>query len=324
MFKTAGVQTDSIDEVLSKLNETKVWEYLLDIEITLGKKLLSPLREEKDPSAVFFISSQGSTLLQDFVLGTYSISRYLKEIRGMTSLEALEMLKRLLDDSKYHSEARGLKTGSNELRDTKIFIKKDSWKETELAYFKEYHITQSILDILHVFPISKYWVKNSKGIFEFKRKKNELLFAFNPKLDKYKIYRPESKGTDKWYGNINKNVLFGWESLPQSADNLIITKGIKELSILRILGYNSIAIQAEKNYPSDRIIKMLEQRFEKIYVLMDIDKTGLEASKYFVDRYKFKEIIILSWSSEFIIKDLADYCKLEGLEGTDRLIKEQL
>lgn len=318
MFSTKGLVTDDYKEILKNLDQKAVWGYLLGTEIVPGKKILSPLRKESDPSAVFFWSKEQNLLIHDFSMGTYNLWDFLRKVRKMTSLEAIKLLKSLQEVSKYQRDEKVSVIQPNEAR--KVFVKQVNWQEHELAYFKEFHISRETLLELNVFPIDRYWISKNQELHLFKRKKNELLFAFNPREGKYKIYRPESKGEDKWFGNMNKNTLFGWESLPFNGDLLIITKGIKELGVLRELKYDSVAIQAEKSYPKDEIIKMLIQRFKKIYVLMDNDKTGLEANQYFKDKYGFKVISL----PEFDGKDLADLSKLTGLENCKQLIEMQL
>jgi hypothetical protein len=316
MFNTKNIITEH--QILEKYGELNLWSYFTGNQIVINKKILSPLREERNPSAVFFKSGD-RVLLHDFTMGTFNIWQYLRKTKGWSLLQAIKHIQEDLELSKYSGLNKVPYTDSNEVQQakTRIIISKADWGQEDLDYFSQYYIKRETLDVLNVYPIRGYWILKDE-YFYFERKKNELLFAFNPKLGKYKIYRPESV-ENKFYGNINKNVLFGWESLPLTGDILIITKGIKELAIIRQLGYNSVAIQAEKSFPREDIIQILIQRFNKVYTLMDSDETGQRATLYFKNNYNFKPILLPEET-----KDLADLSKIFGLKICEELIKKQL
>ena len=78
-FTTKNVLTQlTFESIIKHVNEYSIWSYYTGLDIKFGKKYLSPVRNESDPSAVFFYSTKGNILLKDFGGETWNLVKFLK------------------------------------------------------------------------------------------------------------------------------------------------------------------------------------------------------------------------------------------------------
>ncbi len=335
MLSTKGLKTERLtkEKILQLVPEYALWCHYSGINIKFGKKYISPVRNESDPSAVFFISYSGSILLKDYGDKVYTLWNFLKV---KLNLNYLEVIKRIDSDFglQYYTDEKYAVMSCNELIEhfkapqhviperTRIYLKRKKWNHLELQFWKDYHISKEILDFYCISPLKTFWIVKSDKLYEYSSKKDELVFVFDFSEDKYKIYKPFAElKKDKWKNNCRSDTLMGLNQLPWISDTLIITKGMKELLILAELGYTAVALQGENNYPSQELYNQLDTRFESIYYLGDIDLVGKKASNEMKNRYNLK-LINLPDSTEY--KDLADFSKLKGLEQVRNLIQQQI
>jgi len=332
-LSTKNIKTKdlTLELLYTHLSDYDLWSYYLGYPIKLHKKIISPVRPEKDPSATLF-PCNGKIFLKDFYPPgeVFTIWKYLKFKYNLSFFEALQQIDSDFNLGYFPSNRNKLMSCKAvihnikivESESVKIDIKRGKWNKQELDFWLDY-FSLDVLKKLPIKPISHYWIQRGEDLLQFEKKSNELLFAFI--LEGYfKIYRPyEKNGKNKWFSNVPSNILMGESLLPWVGETLIITKGMKELGILLDLGYNAISVQGESSYPSDIKLKTLKDRFEKIYCLMDLDKAGKTASKHYANL----GIQPIYLPEEFIQnnaehKDLAAIRKFIGYEETKKLIQD--
>ena len=316
------------EEIEAKLGCLNLWEFYLGEPIKLYKKIISPVRSESDSlSAGFFGLPDGTVLLKDFKTG--KIWNIWSFIKYKYSCDLNTALLRVLSDfkvSQYHFTEKVSVMASNEVLEgfkkragyCQIRVKRKRFSQKELNFWQEYHISKETLEFFNISALQTYWIIKDKDYLEYNRKPDELMFLISFGNARYKIYRPFSGKNKKWFTNVGQDVLQGMDQLEWVGETLILTKGIKELCILRELGLQTVALQGETSYPSEDIIKGLQRRFTNVYSLMDQDSIGLTAGLYFQKKYN---ILPIGFTGH---KDLADYCKNEGLEGTKLMINKQI
>jgi len=327
-FCSKGILSELTKEkVIELIGEKELWSKYCDCDVQIGKKILSPLESENNPSAGFFVAKTGQLLLNDFRLGCFNIFSFLKFKHGWSVSDSLKHIDqdwhlgyfdgKKLPVMKPKEELKGITEGSSK----KIWVQMKPWEDFEIEYWNQYYISIETLKILHVFPISIYWIQGKDDeLYCFKKQGKELLFCFDFGEQIYKIYKPKANEF-KWIFNGNSNVLMGIDSLPWLDDILIITKGLKETAILREIKLNSIGLQAETSFPDLLLIKQLKYRFKKIFYLADVDIPGLKSMEHAKNEYKWIPIV-LPESTEY--KDLADYSRLKGLKEVQELINKQI
>lgn len=326
MYNSKGIRTTKItyQDILAQVSEYSLWCFYTNLDIKLRKKILSPIREERDPSAAFF-QTKDSILLKDFGTGkTYNIFMFLKEKLNLGYLEAITRMQadfRLLP----HSGEKIAVMSSNSLiehsspvyQGTEILVKRRPFSAQDTKYWEEYFISQKTRKILRIDSLKCFWVQRASDFIEYCRKPQDLIFCFSFGDAKYKIYNPKKK-EGKWFSNVKKDTLMGANSL-STKEPYILTKGMKELSQLRELRYNSEALQAETSYPSEKIMQE-KMKFKERYILADSDLAGIKCSKYFNEKYNFKIIQVPKGAQ----KDFAEFTKINGLQVANQLIQQQL
>lgn len=324
---TKGILT--IDKINQLVGEYSLWCKYIGEDIKLGKRIHSPLGDDNNPSAGFFVSKSGNILMKDFRHGTFTIWSFLKAKYNLSTIEAIKQIDRDFGLG-YYSEPKVSVMAAKELikefkmpegTSKKIYTKVKPWEQHELDYWKQYNISENVLKTLNIYAISKYWIQKGEELLLFSRQKDELLFDFNFGQGHHKLYRPFGEDKVKWYSNTPTSVLMGYDSIDWVGDRLLITKGMKELAILRELNYPSIALQGETSFPDTQTAKTISSRFTKIYSIMDSDEPGRKATESLKNKFGYIPIY-LPISTEY--KDLADLSRLKGLEYCNDLIKKQL
>jgi 5S rRNA maturation endonuclease (ribonuclease M5) len=134
-----------------------------------------------------------------------------------------------------------------------------------------------------------------------------------------KIYQPYNKDF-KWTTNLDSTVVDGYKELEDS-ELLVITKSRKDRLVLNNLGYQSISTNNEGSFLPDDVFIKLRQKYQRIVLLFDNDKAGVETSKKFSELYDMENIAIPTCYKE---KDIADFRKTHGEKESINLMKHLL
>lgn len=322
MFGTKGVNTKPLTykTILNYVSEYDLWSHYAGIEVVLGKKIVSPVREELNPSAAFFVTTEGNLILKDFGGESWSIWKYLKWKYNLDYKGILEMI-----DKDYQLGFKSINRVNNynttkpkpvitnrklEGESSYIYPAKRDFTQEDLEYWKQYGITEGTLKKFNVSSLTCFWVVKGEKANNHVTKPGEFAFCYTLGKDKYKIYRPLATNY-KWVNNGSSKILLGEDNLPWVGDKLIITKSLKDVMLLYELGIPSVALQSENTFLDKELYERLSKRFKEIYLLFDNDKTGRENSSKLCAAYKLKEIFVQGSQ-----KDLSDYCKVYGVDIT--------
>jgi len=297
--------------ILSKITEYDIFVYYCSNFKELGKKFLSDLRIDKSPT-VSIIPYNGKLLYKDFGHSdhTFDCFNYVKYKYSCTFIEALIVIDNDFNlnlspkDEKiqFTMGVIGYRQQAPTYSKPPVFIQKRrrKWNTEDNNFWSKYLVTQKILSMFAVEPISHFWVNGNR--FTCK----SITYAFKFK-NRYKIYSPyEDK--NKWLSNTRKTDIQGYNQLPDKGERLIITSSLKDVICLYIAGYHSIAMQSEMQMPDEILISELKDRFNTIDILYDNDfdkesNPGQTMAKKICDLYGFNNIYI---PSEFKSKDPSD------------------
>lgn len=255
-----------------------------------------PTREDSHPSCSLFNSSKG-LILYDHALGK--------------TIDLVEMLR-----------GQGLSAAGcigscpcvNERQDKEIQISVERWNEHNIAYWKEYHISEQTLDLFSVFAVKAYSIDgvvyNNKG------------YCYVYPSGKVKLYFPNRR--PKMLTNAK-----AWEAYPQWAikpqQHLIITSSIKDAMVLFELGYNAIAFGSESASLKslEGSLNLLSALVSDVYILYDADKTGLKFASRIASKYPFKDVTERFYSlvKGSGCKDPSDIIKKYGKAALKKILK---
>jgi hypothetical protein len=320
------------DLLLRDISDVDIYKcYAPELSIELGKRQISPLREEKNGSFALF-ASNNEILFKDFVLGGGDCIRFVQLKYGYNFNEALSRIVidfGLTDKYAYtdlSAKPTPHKVGSvnrdevmKQANKSLIQIKVRKWLLKDMHFWTPFGIGLNTLKKYNVVPLSHLFVNNNIITCGA----NTYAFVeFKDGVETYKIYQPEVP-EHKWINNHDESVWQGWSQLPEKGDKVIITKSLKDImTIDSLTGIPAVSLQAESVSPKDHIIKELKERFNQVWVWYDNDFDGEENwgrnfGKKLAEEF---DLIQTEIPDEYRIKDPSDFCAKKGKEETIKLI----
>lgn len=320
------------DELLKHISPLNIYNFYSGKQLKPGKVTISPLRDEKNPSFALFYRN-GELFFKDFVIGGGDCIKFVQKKFGLNFMNALSKI--VIDfNLKNHFEYNNInnitinknfkevdESKIDKKSETYLNIKKRSWKQYDVDYWNSFGISLKILKFYKVVPISHIFLNENIIVADkyayayIENKDDELTF---------KIYQPFNNKI-KWLTTHDESIWQGWNQLPETGYDLIITKSLKDImAITNITGISSTGLQNENIEPKESVISELKNRFENIYLLYDNDfnsKTnwGREFGKKLSKILKVKQIEI---PSKYKCKDFSDFVKKYKIKNGNKLIKK--
>ena len=177
-------------------------------------------------------------------------------------------------------------------------------KEFELTYWRTMFIDKELLDFYQVRSLVSLR-RAGKLMRQTKEDNPEFIYLFKERS--FKTYRPYGDPGDKFRGQRNGKVLEGYNQLPPYGKILIVTSSLKDVIVLRNLGYYAIAPSSETSWRY--LVEMapeLSMRFEHIFILFDPDRAGIESATK-VHKLTFWEILLMPYRITKEVKDSSDW-----------------
>ena len=267
-----------------------------------GHWFSSPLREDKNPSACFYINNNGRPIFYDFAeRRTYDCYSLVMALFDASFPEALAIIASDLR-IRHSGNAKSVARNSQVVLPKQVYEAKPSviyysnslpWNADTLAYWKEYRLSEELLNRFNVAPIHTLSL-NGKLIRVWDNQ--------NP------IYRYSFGERRKFYSPLDSLRFIGHGGLQLSPSQLghsnvlVITKSYKDVMCFAYHGVESLATASETSYLSDGQAEKLSSRYDMIYINGDNDETGLKFIEYHKNTYGFTPLLI----DQKGIKDFAD------------------
>lgn len=322
MYNTREVEDNiTFDKILSLVDDYYIYCYYLGKEIKINKPISSPLRKDVHPSWSLYRNGRGILKYKDFATG--ESGNIVTLVQELFTLRYNQALKKIWDDIIVKKPIVLKKYEQTENKSSKyiIEVKKKNFTDKDIEFWNKYCITKNTLKYFKVFPIATFWVDE---IQSFSYTDEEPMYAYSI-YDKFKIYRPYSRKSNKWRNNCTSYDIQGLEQLDEKGELLIITKSLKDVMVLYELGYNSISPQSELSGIPKIIIDHLKLRFKDIIIMFDYDEGGIQGAKKLAEKYSIPYIFIPKhYYDLYNIKDISDFIKEFGKETTLNMIKELL
>lgn len=304
-------------DILNKISMYDLFRKYIG-EFKIGKTYNSPLRDDKSPSFGLFVSSKDNQLLyKDLATGDCGDAfKLIKQMKGITS--NFELYKYIYEDLNLSSDKIQLNTSKRiQYKRTEIAVSRKKLSEIDIAYWKQYGISEQTLKLFKVTPISKVFIN---GILKDSYSDENPMYAYKV-FDKFKIYKPLAAKLSKWRGNLSSLDIQGYEQLPEYGDILIITKSLKDVMVLYEMGYDSIAPPSESTDIPEIVINNIKGRFKKIIVLYDRDAAGMKFARRIVSKWRFDFVFI---NKKYKTKDISDFVKAYSIEDAKQMLTKEL
>lgn len=315
------------EELLSKITEKAIYEYYLGNEIKEGQLYSCPFHKDNDPSLGFKLMP--STVLIHRCFGCGERGNAINFVSKLLGLSYWDTVKRINKDmiidkagSKPNLTINKQSLDFTSESDTRIFPVFQNFNIVDFRYWNQFYIPLSLLREYSINSCTQVWFKSRQNelvLFAEYSKTNPLYcYAIN---NSYKIYRPlnpSKKG--KWLSSIKSEDIQGMKQLPNRGKLLFITSSMKDLLVLKILGYNAIALGGEGNKVPAKILDYLYASFDKIVIFYDNDIAGINYARKLSSEIDSEFIYIPEKYTD--TKDISDFVKKYNLEQAGCLIKE--
>lgn len=324
----------SKETILSKVDDYNIIRHYLGQDFDFKKKFASPFKSvgsDTNPNLTFFMGDNNEILFKDFARGSGGdCFKFVQELYNLNFWESLCRIDEdfglgILKKSIPNFKVQLTKKPDSIHKQSKIIqIESKSFTDEELRYWGSYHINEKELINKNVFSIEKLYI-NKQLVSNYNK---ELRFAYL--FDDYlKIYSPFSKEF-KWVSSCPNDYISGFNVIKHKVftgtqdKKLIISKSVKDEIILSKFFKDVCSTQNESSASiNDENMQYILKGYkpEDVWIAYDNDSPGLEASKYYVDKYGFSRIFVPLVYRRENIKDFADLVKHKDLDTLENYLK---
>lgn len=293
--------------------QESIMEYYLGQKIT-PKLIRSPFREDKHPTCGFYYGKTGRLYLHDFATDEhFDCIEIVKRLYGISYNKAIQRIN--IDADKFETQD---KAEINEHKLLEYIVGNEDY-----TYFNKLGIKDSTL--------KRYGVYSARAVYlneelTWKATAKNPIFIYQYPSGRFKAYRPlEKEREKKWISNSTIHDVQGYLQLPTTGKIAIITSSMKDVMLLKELGFAAIAFSSE-GIPTkgenkkfvEEVIEQLKERFSLVLLFLDNDKPGIEYANKIGKAYNIKSICIPNDQP----KDVSDYAAKYGIKKTKKMVKK--
>ena len=278
--------------------------------------ICNPMRNDRNPSLGFYSRNGVKIYWKDFA--TNERGGICDLLSQMWQCDYYQVLDKIANDFK-NTTFKQIRNqhmmqnpgGISQVDDAELKVKTRDWRQYDAEYWESYGISIEWLEFADVHPVSHYFICKKDRKLTFGADK--LAYAYVERKEgniTIKLYQPLSKCGHKWYNKHDRSVISLWNKIPKTGDKLVICSSLKDaLCLWRNTGIPALALQGEGYSMSETARNNLIGRFDKIYVIFDNDKAGLENGVRLASETGFTNIEIPQFEGG---KDISDYYKIKG------------
>lgn len=316
--------------VLSRVSEEDIFRKYLGLNPNLEDYFVNPLRNDDHADCKFYRDNtiRKALKFKDFAWGVnwdcFNVVMYvnpevknfydaLRKVASDFNLTGKEINYDIVND--FNDKV------SLSRRNTQIQVQRREWYDFDLKWWSD-NCTgdKRFLDFYNVAPVQTAWIGDNI-IYSYTSKK-DICYVFWFDNNDYKLYFPYRKNGR--FLNNRTNLLQGWHQLPETGDNLVITKSYKDVIAMRTFGIYAVAPMSESILITEEQYEELNNRFFNIYSLMDRDRAGMRMSQILRKTYGIEPLLFPTDGNLFKLqdepKDFSDNLHAQGY-GTNYLLE---
>ena len=321
------------EQLLQKVDQAKVFEWILGRPVIFGEYYKSPFRENPRARCYFLEREDGTILFIDFGDARATHRSCLRMVMDsqtppLNLSQAIEAICVQFGLSKNSADYKPMKqfvVEENVKSKTTIKYLSKPFDKRDIKYWNQFLITTENLIEDNVFSVRKYTKLNKKGVYT--KYVNGLCYSIDF-LVHVKLYMPYDKM--RFITNCDEDDVGNIDNLSHWGEKLIVSKSYKDHRVIRnVLDFHDVIwLMNEGCSPNDYILKNLLSRFENIIIFFDNDIPGLRAG------YKLRnKLLSLSPSHKIYIryipiqlpyKDAGELVSKEGRADTHKLLTKIL
>lgn len=309
--------------ILSSVDEYTLYCFYTGIEdLTLGRAYNAPYyRQDRFPSfSVYESKSQYVDYMwKDHATGeSGTIFKLIQKIEQLNNLN--QVFARINEDF-----CLGYYTSNPVRKDKIVWYEKPTQNQIKIRikdkpfdkegsnFWQQFGISANLLNLYNVNQVEYFWLHDEQQV-----PTTAYSLTFSYRIGKYyQLYSPYASKQYKFRNDLPENYFFGYLQLPEKGDKLVIDKSCKDVIFCRRLGLNAVSGKSESTMiPHSKMLE-LQTRFREIYLTLDPDPCGKTMTDKYLKIYPWLHVRFLPKH-----KDKTDNCIAEGLEKTERIIKE--
>lgn len=313
------------EKILALATEQEIIEAFLSSKINFKSPILSPFREEKNPSFTF--RKLGNKIMfMDWGNGVRGDAfAFVQRLHQCSFPECLYLINNKLNlsltDQNINIDIKPKELIINEdsvSKHTIIQIERQMFTLTDYRYWKQYGISLKTLNKYNVVSCKYAWLNGNLSI-AYQASNPAYAYKFYDDYVRYKIYRPLSPKKQKWLSNITFRCIEGYHNLNKTGELLIITKSLKDVMCLRELGYDAISLQGETNKYREELHEEMSQRFKEIIMFYDNDEAGITNSDKIAKEKCLRTIMV---PDSYHVKDISDFIVKYNMQEAKQLLNK--
>jgi hypothetical protein len=272
----------------------------------------SPLRADTRPSFALYYNKNGYLRFQDHGSGVGGdVFEFIRRLYGIGFHDVLRQINKDfgLGYNGVPSETKKIVRKEPVVQPRKkLEITSREFSQKAIKWWESFCISPEILRQYNVSQVDwLHW--DGEPV-----KASDMTFAYRI-WKYYKIYRPFVK-TAKFMSTYPRNYVEGLLQLQYNTELLIITKSLKDVMVLRTLGYEAVSPKSESTAITQDIRDYLNKRYRRIVLLFDDDEGGhLGAEKY----PEYEKLYIQEDE-----KDISDFIRKYGVDRAGQLMLKLL
>lgn len=312
----------SVQALYELLGQERIMSYYFNQEVNLKKKYVNPFRDDTNPNCSFRWTKTGNLYFTDYAteqvyyspleiacLRTgYQFPDILYKIESDFKISSLNL------DDKEKLRAESKLTVPPEVSPANIKVKLTKFNKSDLEYWGQFGISPTVLKYFDIRKVDKAWIQDN---IWYLHNDFDPCYRYKEK-DKFKLYRPFANKKVKFRSSYFGGILEGYTQLPHKGENLVITKGLKDVMVLFSLGINAVAVRSENTPVSENAFEILQSRFKNIYLWFDADEAGIKGCKKMSEKYDIPCI----FHDGSLGKDPSDIVKNHGINKLKELCQQ--
>lgn len=290
-----------------------------ELNLNYANKGLCVWHSEKSPSLSVFKSEDGNWLCKCFGCGySTNLWGFLMKKHNLTYQEAVEYVKN--GNFKLNKPEINIEKIHKE---TLIEFSEQPFTKSAHKYWNSFCLEEDFLKKQNIFQVRAYAI-NEKMV---KIPQNQDVFAFYAiDEDKVKLLTIGENVKNKWISNLKTSYLWYYHEYEgQKIKDFFVVKSVKDRCVLKLLGYEGIALQNEAatTFLKNNVAK-IATICDKPIICMGADFQGFTTSKTITDATGYRWFNTKKYLLRENINDVASFCSEFSLEALDKQIKTDL
>lgn len=311
------IETSDLNAMLQ--NGLLVYTHFIG-EVKLGKKIISPIRLEKDPSfSIFFNSSKNKYYWKDNGTGKFgSHWDFINEMTGLSYKEAIDYAKQnIINLGSFGIDNNRINEAA--LRLAQIPIQKPTqdraqitidprpWNDYDREFFmRKNGMTCAEMQACLYRPIKSAHIVKPDKDYKIYEGRNNPIYAICFPSGNFKLYRPMENPKNKWLSNVDRETDFYLLDKCTGGDLLLITAGNRDCAAIRKhLKVDAFALLSETALLPFEVYNRITLLYKRVLVLYDNDKAGYKGAEKLKKEYGFDSLNHLYKPFE-----VNDFCEL--------------